>query len=255
MTSEKLNMSGRKIAPDLLKVNSPVYFYKPPTQQVTARLSRKAKHCRHYHGPAKVTKKIGNHSYEILYKGRTFQRDQGMIIPAKHFKDFGRQGINRKTKFPPSVHTAGQQLAEGEYVLMKGGIDDDDWYVVQIEEVLVDRIKVSYYVTYTSPLVNYKTATRRARKANLNLARFLRTWIKRSDQTATSTAPRLSRIHTDLYYGFIPNNEINQHFLVRGVAISARGKLSPQTLEIAAALTRPHHQGAGGPDDYVTVQP
>ena len=63
MTSKKLNMSGRKIAIDFLKLQSKVYFNKPPSQQETIRLGRKAKHCQHYHGPAKITKKIGRQSY------------------------------------------------------------------------------------------------------------------------------------------------------------------------------------------------
>ena len=75
MTSKNLNMSGRKIATDLLKLRSKVYFYKPPSHQETLRLGRKAKHCQHYHGPANIVKKIGRHSYEIEYEGRTFQRD------------------------------------------------------------------------------------------------------------------------------------------------------------------------------------
>ena len=84
MTSEKLNMTGNNVASDLLKMQSEVYFYKPPSQQEALRLGRKAKHCQHYHGPARITKKIGNQSYEIEFQGHTYQRDQGMLIPAKH---------------------------------------------------------------------------------------------------------------------------------------------------------------------------
>jgi hypothetical protein len=47
MTSEKLNMSGRKIDTSLLKLKSKLYFYKPPSQQITINLNRMAKHCQH----------------------------------------------------------------------------------------------------------------------------------------------------------------------------------------------------------------
>ena len=53
MTSQRLNMSGNKVALDLLMTQSDAYFYKPPSQEEALRLGRKAKHCQHYHGPAK----------------------------------------------------------------------------------------------------------------------------------------------------------------------------------------------------------
>jgi hypothetical protein len=117
--------------------------------------------------------------------------------------------------------------------------------------VLVDRIKVSYHTTTTPPLDNYERTTTRARKENISNARYLRTWIKPSDGMPTTIAPRVSRIHRDLYFGRIPISEIDDHILIRNVVISSAGKLSPETIKLAAALAQPHHQGAGGEDDFV----
>jgi hypothetical protein len=251
MTSKKLNMSGRKIAIDLLTLQSKVYFYKPPSQQETIRLGRKAKHCQHYHGPAKITKKIGRQSYEIQYQGRTYQRDQGMIIPATHHKNHGRSAVNRGNTFQPSTHSPDNKPVEGEYVILKDGPDSPDWYLAQIEEVLVDRIKVSYHTTATPPLRNHASASQASREAHIGKSRFLRTWIKRITKLPTTTPPRLSRLHKDLYLQRIPISELDDHLLLRNVHVNSKGKLSLETTKLAAALNQPQHHGAGGDDDFI----
>ena len=250
MTARKLNQSGRRIAPDLLRIDSKVYFYKPPSQLETVRLGRKAKHCQHYHGPAKIVKKIGRQSYVVEFQGKTFQRDQGMLIPSRHRVNNGRNEVNRHDHLMPANHAPDAKPAEGEYVLLKDHPSSKDWYCAQIEEVLVDRIRVSYHTTITPPLHNYDTATKLAREDHIAGARFLRTWVRRTDGTPTTTAPRLSRLYKDLYLGGIPIAELDDHLLVRNVALSS-GKLSPDTVKIAAALSLPHHLGAGGPEDFV----
>jgi transposase InsO family protein len=251
MTSEKLNMSGRKIALDLLKDKAKVYFYKPPSQQETIKLGRKAKHCQHYHGPAEIVRKIGTHSYVISYKGKTFQRDQGMIIPAAHLP---KASARAPGDTPKAIkHTSGHKLVEGELVLLKGGISDRDWYCAEILEVLTDRFKVSWYTTPQAPLTNHRGATVRARKANLEKAIFSKTWIKRPSGLPTIIAPTNARGRSSLYTGRIPNNEIDQHLLIRNVALTNDGHLNRRTLSLAAALTRPHHQHAGGNDDFRTT--
>jgi hypothetical protein len=243
MTSEKLNMSGKKIASELLQPGLHVYFYKPPSQQETFRLGRKAKHCQHYHGPAKVTRKLGHHSYEISYQGRTFQRDQGMLIPAKHRTNHGKNEVQKGPQLPPAKHSPDNKPEEGEYVLIKGYTDADGWYCAQIEEVLVDRIKVSYHTTSTPPLEDYEHVPKRARRAHLASATFSRTWIQRSDGLPTIIPPKTSRLHKDLWTGRIPANEIDEHLIIRNVAYS-KGKLSTATIRLASKLQWPHHLGS-----------
>jgi hypothetical protein len=252
MTNKKLNQTGRKIAVDLLKLKSDVYFYKPPTQQETERLGRRAKHCQHYHGPAKVVKKLGHHSYAIEYKGRTFQRDQGMLIPASHLVNQGKDDVYRFNDLPPSMHTPDNQPREGELVLTKDAEDSNDWYCARIEEVLPDRITVSYYTTSTAPDPDYATSTQKQREQRLSKVRFQRTWVNRSDKLPTTVAPPLNRQYKWLYKGRIPKAELDGHLLVRNIAITSSGRLTSPSLELAAALQLPHHLGAGGPDDYVS---
>jgi hypothetical protein len=45
--------------------------------------------------------------------------------------------------------------------------------------------------------------------------------------------------------------EVDKHILVRGLGLSALGKLDAKTVKIAAQLEIPHHEGAGGVDDFV----
>ena len=115
----------------------------------------------------------------------------------------------------------------------------------------MDRIKLNWYTTTAPPLANYHSATRGARKANLEKAIFSKTWVQRPSGLPTIIAPRISRIHRDLYSGKIPTSELDQHFLVRNVALTAKGKLSSDTIALASALRIPHHLGAGGPDDFI----
>jgi hypothetical protein len=54
-----------------------------------------------------------------------------------------------------------------------------------------------------------------------------------------------------LWWGRIPLEDIDKHVLIRGVGLSATGKLDKDTIKIAANLETPHHEGAGGVEDFV----
>ena len=45
--------------------------------------------------------------------------------------------------------------------------------------------------------------------------------------------------------------DVDKHILVRGLGLSALGKLDSGTVRIAAQLDVPHHVGAGGVGDFV----
>ena len=45
--------------------------------------------------------------------------------------------------------------------------------------------------------------------------------------------------------------DVDKHILVRGLGLSALGKLDKETVRIAAQLDVPHHEGAGGVEDFV----
>ncbi len=44
--------------------------------------------------------------------------------------------------------------------------------------------------------------------------------------------------------------DVGKHILVRGLELSALGKLDNETVKIAARLDIPHHEGAGGIEDF-----
>ncbi len=45
--------------------------------------------------------------------------------------------------------------------------------------------------------------------------------------------------------------DVDKHILVRGLGLSALGKLDSETVRIAAHLDVPHHEGAGGVEDFI----
>lgn len=133
---------------------------------------------------------------------------------------------------------------EGEFVLLKGGPTDEDWYCAQILEVLTDRIKLSWYTTPAAPLHNYKGATRKARYTGLRTVRFSKTWTTRHNGLPTIIGPVGKDRNKILWTGRIPLGELDQHLLVRNVTLQSNGKLAPETLTLAAGLPWPHHKGA-----------
>ncbi len=45
--------------------------------------------------------------------------------------------------------------------------------------------------------------------------------------------------------------DVDEHILVRGLGLSVLGKFDSTTIKLAAQLDIPHHEGAGGVDDFV----
>jgi hypothetical protein len=189
-----------------------------------------------YHGPSEIVKKIGERSYEVLYRGCTFQRDQGMLIPASHMKPLtcaeraagnGTPSNPGTTFSSPVMHQPGAKPVENELVLLKGGKNDQDWYCAKILKVLTDRIKVSWYTTDTEPLSNYRAQSRKTRTTNLAHAKFKTIWVVTPSGLPTIIDPRASKSRSRLYTGKIPIGELDQHLLIRNVALKPSGRLSP----------------------------
>ncbi len=44
--------------------------------------------------------------------------------------------------------------------------------------------------------------------------------------------------------------DVDKYILVRGLGLSALGKLDNETVRVAAHLDIPHHEGAGGIEDF-----
>ncbi len=53
-----------------------------------------------------------------------------------------------------------------------------------------------------------------------------------------------------LWWGRIPLIDVVKRILIRGVGLSALGKLDEDTIKVAANLNTPHHEGAGGEQDF-----
>jgi hypothetical protein len=88
---------------------------------------------------------------------------------------------------------------------------------------------------------------------SIKAATFLRTWcLDKGTGLPTTTPPLTSHGRLNhLWWGRIPMEDVDKHILVRSVGLSALEKLDSTTIRIAAHLDIPHHEGAGGVDDFV----
>ena len=48
--------------------------------------------------------------------------------------------------------------------------------------------------------------------------------------------------------------DVTNHILVRDVGLDATGKLDNISIKLASKLKIPHHQGAGGEDDFISKE-
>jgi len=81
----------------------------------------------------------------------------------------------------------------------------------------------------------------------------LRTWcLDKGTGLPTTTPPSTNhgKLH-HLWWGRIPMEDVDKHILVRAIGLSALGKFDKITIKMAAQLDIPHHEGAGGVDDFV----
>ena len=179
-----------------------------------------------------------------------------MIIPIKqmHYKE-PYQDEPSKESHKPVPHADSIKPREGEFVIMKGGLDSTDWYCAQICEVLPDRLKLAWYTTQTPPLKDYPKTTISQRTKLLEKARFLRTWcLERGKGEAVTNPPKSVHRTRDLWTGKIPLREWDDHVLIRNVGLNSLGTLDKSTIKLAASLELPHHLGAGGEDDFVSKE-
>ena len=103
-----------------------------------------------------------------------------------------------------------------------------------------------------SALPDYPESSVEERKERLGEANFLRTWcLDRGKGLPTTTPPTSNHGKLrHLWWGRIPLEDVGKHILVRGVGLSALGKLDEGTIKLAARLSIPHHEGAGGEEDF-----
>ena len=258
MTAENLGQHGQVVNLSDLPIGAKAYVYKPPTQQETIARGRKAKHIDHYIGPGTITSHLGTRSVVVTIKDkngieREYQRDAGMILLRKPRPDdqdpVDYRERSQGTRISSVQDIAENPLKEGEFVILKDDPEAKDWYCAEIRAVLPDRIEVNYYTTQAPPLANYETTSRKDRVSRIEMATFLRTWCLRGDPT--TEPPKSARARDKLlWWGRIPLEDVDKHILIRDVGLSASGKLDKITINLATKLKIPHHQGAGGEDDF-----
>ena len=257
MTSENLSQSGLVVDLEKYPIGNQAYLYKPPSMAETIARGRRAKHIDHYVGPGVITKHIGTRSMVVRLNGRDFQRDAGMIMLEKPREADEDPTIRDKIIIATHAHTAALRLIyplqEGEFIIIKDDLKANDWYCAEIRKVLADRIEVNYYTTITPAIAAYKNASLNERSKNIKAANFLRTWcLDRGTGLPTTTPPKTNHGKLNhLWWGRIPMEDVDKHILVRGAGLSALGKLDTKTVKIAAQLDIPHHEGAGGVEDFV----
>ena len=120
----------------------------------------------------------------------------------------------------------------------------------EVRAVLPDRIEVNYYTTQVPPLPYYMIASKKDKMARMESATFLRTWCLRGDPIIEPPKSARDR-DKQLWWGRIPLEDIDKYILIRDVGLDASGKLDKITINLAVNLKIPHHQGAGGEDDFV----
>jgi hypothetical protein len=257
MTSENLSQSGHAVNLDNYPIGKEAYLYKPPSMAETIARGRRAKHIDHYIGPGIITEHIGTRSMVIRLNGRDFQRDAGMIMlekPTIAEEDPAIRGrMITKTHKHNNTSRITHPLQEGEFVIIKDDPSANDWYCAEIRKILADRIEVNYYTTITPAIINYKGASLKDKMKSIKTATFLRTWcLDKGTGLPTTTPPSTNhgKLH-HLWWGRIPMEDVDKHILVRAIGLSALGKFDKITITMAAQLDIPHHEGAGGVDDFV----
>ena len=250
MTSNKLCQTGKRRKDSSFSVGMKVWYYRPPTQEEAKKKNRKVKHLAHYHGPAVITRRVNKHICEFKHKGKTFQREQGMLIPYESLDLSHDPEEDIRLLSPPCVHKTGMTPKEGEFVLMKGSIDYPTWYCARIREVLSDRIIVDWYTTITPSFEDFKNASKDEITSRLSSATFLRTWCRDYSKDATTIAPRTSRLLKNSYSGKIPLTELDQHLLIRNAVLTSDGHLDKATIKLASELKLPHQIGAANITDF-----
>ncbi len=125
--------------------------------------------------------------------------------------------------------------------------------MAEVRKILADRIEVNYYTQTTPPLLEgHGDSNNALKRKRLREATFLRTWCLEKGKGLPTTTPPTSahgKIN-HLWWGRIPIEDLYKHVLIRGVGLSALGKLDRETIKLAAQLEILHHEGAGGEEDF-----
>ena len=246
MTAENLNMAGKKIDDNLYEIGNEVYYFKPPTQAQVREAGKMHKHLAFYHGPAKIIKRLRTRQYTIEHDGKEYKRDVEMIIPVPQLPEKYREFDPTERSMAlikPRIHKNNLEINEGEMLIMLD-TEKNEWFLAEITQKYQHKVMVNYYSTPAQPLGEYNKSSPLERKERLSQAHFRKTWFVYSGKNAgrgTLEAPFPNNPNLRVWEGSIPKAEYDEVFLVRNACLTASGKLSKETLELACQLKCPHN--------------
>ena len=247
MNSENLNSANKRNDVNLLQDGQSVYFYKPPSQEEVKKKGRKRKHLSFYHGPATIKSKVKNRDrqYTISYEGREFTRDISMIVPAKHMPadpDEFDPTDNSHKQGPSKFRKGDPPLEPGELVICNDSPGDQGWFIAEVYRRLPESIRLRYYITPAPPLANYATESSESKANRLRDVHFKRAWTVPNGKDhgkAISKAPYPNQ-DLQVWEGPVPNEELYETILLRGIVLNAEGRLSDKSIALAIALGTSH---------------
>ena len=166
---------------------------------------------------------------------------------------FAIRPSKEKSEQLSKTHQRGMGPVESEYTIMKDEVNAPDWYCAQVLQVLPDRVKVAWLTTKVGPLDNYANASKKARKSCLKHAVFARTWVLHTGMPTSDLAQGGAK-NSVLWTGKLPLEEWDDLVLIRNIGLNSEGILNASSLKLAACLKLPHHEGAGGVEDFVSTK-
>ena len=146
---------------------------------------------------------INNHIYEFKRKGKTYQREQGMLFPNDDNRtlDSSYDPESRDDQLlPPCLHKSGRPPRDGKFVLTRVRIEYPIWYCPKIRQVPADQIIIDCYTTVASLLDDHDEAPNETIAGRFSGATFLRTWCRGYSKEATAIPPRSTRLLKEVYF-------------------------------------------------------
>ena len=245
INAENLNSANKRNDLKLLEDGQSVYFYKPPSQEEVVRRGRKRKHLSFYHGPAKIKSKIRERQYVITYEGKEFTRDIAMIVPTRHMPEDPENfdPIDSGPKQGPSNYKKGDPpLKPGELIICNDSPDSQGWFIAEVHRRLPESVELRYFITPAPPLENHATESNLNKANRLRAIHFKRAWTipnGKNHGKATSKAPYPNK-DLQVWQGPVPNEELFETVLIRGIVLNAEGRMSDKSIALAIALNSAH---------------
>jgi hypothetical protein len=125
--------------------------------------------------------------------------------------------------------------------------EKNEWFLAEVTQKYQHKVVVNYYSTPAQPLENYDQSSTIERKERLAQAHFRKTWFVYSGKNSgrgTLQAPFPKNPNLRVWEGFIPKPEYDEVFLIRNAHLTAAGKLSKETLELASQDTNPESEAS-----------